>query len=515
VELKIYEENPNAHEGKDDITFAYEANFFLFATLEVARPVAQARGQAPQQVPVLTGMPVSGMAYLDRPSGAGYFIFPDLSVRHEGLYRLSFNLYEETKHSEDLDKEGSLDSQSKVTGAAPEASFDWRMEVKSDLFTVYSAKKFPGLAESTNLSRTVAEQGCRVRIRRDVRMRRREGKNGEYDEVAEDEYSRQSRPLEQEPYRERSRSMSNGSEEGRSQYQDGQTQPYPNSSYHGSPATQNATPHGQHLSFLGGGAQGSQFSQPAPPAPPPPPQQPPPQYYASGPPGPPAYPTNPLYHAQAPPIQSSSNYFDGRQNSYPPYPSNPPREDTLEGSYRRASGTTVHSQLRIYSEMDSYNRLYQPPAPLPPASSAIPPPQLAPLKMPNSQHETIHSPVAPYPPFNRGAPPMASPLHERAPERASFSYSLYNEPAPSLQPLQSSLRPSEPQRTRGKRAHGDAFNSNDIEPLFNGMRPSSSNGRGNDDVSEEDSIVIPLSYKRADGSEQSRELPTAQVNRLN
>ena len=47
-------------------------------------------------------------------------------------------------------------------------SFDWRMEVKSDLFTVYSAKKFPGLAESTNLSRTVAEQGCRVRIRRDV-----------------------------------------------------------------------------------------------------------------------------------------------------------------------------------------------------------------------------------------------------------------------------------------------------------------------------------------------------------
>jgi hypothetical protein len=513
VELKIYEENPNAHEGKDDITFAYEANFFLFATLEVARPVAQARGQAPQQVPVLTGMPVSGMAYLDRPSGAGYFIFPDLSVRHEGLYRLSFNLYEETKHPEDFDKEGSVDSKPKVAGAAPDASFDWRMEVKSDLFTVYSAKKFPGLAESTNLSRTVAEQGCRVRIRRDVRMRRREGKNGEYDDVAEDEYSRQGRPLEQEPYRERSRSASNGSEEGRSQYQDAQNQQYPNSSYHGSPATQNATPHGQHLSFLGGGAQGSQFSQPAPPAPPQQ-QQPQPQYYSSGPPGPPAYATNPPYHTQPTPIQPSSNYFDSRQNSYPAYQSNPPREDAFDGSYRRASGSTVHPQNRLYPELDSYNRIYQPPAPLPQATSAIQPPQLAPLKMPNSQHETIHSPVAPYPSFNRTAPPMVSPLHERAPERASFSYSHYNEPAPSLQPLQSSLRPSEPQRPRGKRAHGDAFASNAIEPLYNGMRPSSSNGRGNDDVGEEDSIMIPLSYKRADGSEQSRELPTAQVSHL-
>ena len=56
------------------------------------------------------------------------------------------------------------------------------MEVKSQDFVVYSAKKFPGLTESTALSRTVAEQGCRVRIRRDVRMRRRDGKGGnDYD----------------------------------------------------------------------------------------------------------------------------------------------------------------------------------------------------------------------------------------------------------------------------------------------------------------------------------------------
>lgn len=185
MELRIFE-----GDAKTDITFSYNANFFLFATLETARPICHGRVQpSPQQIPVLTGMPVSGMAYLDRPSEAGYFIFPDLSVRHEGRYKLSFNLYEETKDEKDTDAEQSIENQSKpsLIGATPNGSFDWRLEVKSAAFTVYSAKKFPGLAESTVLSRTVAEQGCRVRIRRDVRMRRREGKTaGDFEEFEED-----------------------------------------------------------------------------------------------------------------------------------------------------------------------------------------------------------------------------------------------------------------------------------------------------------------------------------------
>ncbi|KAA8911748.1 velvet factor, partial [Sphaerosporella brunnea] len=146
-------------------TFAHNANFFLFATLEHARPVAQARGMpAPAPAPVLTGVPVSGMAYLDRPAPAGYFIFPDLSVRHEGSYRLRFGLYE---HSNEESYPLPADN------LEPREFCTHRLDVKSKPFTVFSAKKFPGLAESTTLSRIVAEQGCRVRIRRDVRMRRR------------------------------------------------------------------------------------------------------------------------------------------------------------------------------------------------------------------------------------------------------------------------------------------------------------------------------------------------------
>ena len=97
VELRIFD-GPSPDNAKD-VTFLYNANFFLFATLEHARVMAHGRVQTPaaNTPPVLTGMPVSGMAYLDRPQEAGYFLFPDLSVRHEGRYRLTFNLYDQAK----------------------------------------------------------------------------------------------------------------------------------------------------------------------------------------------------------------------------------------------------------------------------------------------------------------------------------------------------------------------------------------------------------------------------------
>ncbi|KAL4936681.1 velvet factor-domain-containing protein [Aspergillus oleicola] len=182
IEMLVYESDPHDPEKPAvDVTFAYNANFFLYATLETARPMAQ--GRLPSPAPscaVLTGVPVAGVAYLDRPMAAGYFIFPDLSVRHEGLYRLCFHLYEQTKESRD-ETEGTLSRPTPAPGklGAPHQFLDYRLEVCSDPFTVYSAKKFPGLNESTGLSRTIAEQGCRVRIRREVRMRRRGDKRAD------------------------------------------------------------------------------------------------------------------------------------------------------------------------------------------------------------------------------------------------------------------------------------------------------------------------------------------------
>ena len=184
VELKIYDIQGDS---KTDITFSHNANFFLFTTLESARPIAASRGTSTSTPhPVLTGTPVAGMAYLDRPSPAGYFIFPDLSVRHEGKYRLSFNLFEDAK-GKDSQSETSMGGSHSTNGKTTLQtvnSFGYRLEVKSKPFVVYSAKKFPGLTESTSLSRLVAEQGCRVRIRRDVRMRRRDPKTSKgFDDV--------------------------------------------------------------------------------------------------------------------------------------------------------------------------------------------------------------------------------------------------------------------------------------------------------------------------------------------
>lgn len=206
VQLKILEMNSNGagEETAEDITFMMNANYFLFATLEPARHMAQARGMPdPNKPTVLTGTPVAGMVYLDRPNPAGYFIFPDLSVRHEGYFRLSFSLYEELKRTEDQDK---MEDPSRAPSAG-DNHVTHRLEVKSAVLQVFSAKKFPGLTESTSLSRVVAEQGCRVRIRRDVRMRRastRDEKSGKdwdgYEDDTAHQRAKMSRTPEVPPY---------------------------------------------------------------------------------------------------------------------------------------------------------------------------------------------------------------------------------------------------------------------------------------------------------------------------
>lgn len=218
--MKIFE---GAHrESAKDITFAYNADFFLYANLHHAHEVASGRVAPPSTPPVLTGMPVSSMILLDRPTEAGYFIFSDLSVRHEGKYFLTFSLMEEVKEDRDKDADEPMSGTDEIVGpdmgpGQEMRCWNFRTTVQTDDFDVYSAKKFPGLQESTLLSRTVAEQGCRVRIRRDVRMRRREkGKGAKDTSARDDEYARAAAvaaaaPPERTPTTVRGRSSSNGS----------------------------------------------------------------------------------------------------------------------------------------------------------------------------------------------------------------------------------------------------------------------------------------------------------------
>ncbi|KAG1454375.1 hypothetical protein G6F46_008287 [Rhizopus delemar] len=71
----------------------------------------------------------------------------DISIRLEGIFRLKFTLFQ-------------------IKGLEIER----KSAVISNVFQVYSPKSFPGMSESTELTRLFSEQGVRIRIRKESRI---------------------------------------------------------------------------------------------------------------------------------------------------------------------------------------------------------------------------------------------------------------------------------------------------------------------------------------------------------
>ncbi|KAJ2864478.1 hypothetical protein FB639_005199 [Coemansia asiatica] len=78
-----------------------------------------------------------------------FFVFPNLSIRLEGRYRLRFTLIK-------IPSLCDVPQQMIPTSIA---------SVFSEPFDVYSIKTFPGMIESTPLSRALAQQGLKIPIR--------------------------------------------------------------------------------------------------------------------------------------------------------------------------------------------------------------------------------------------------------------------------------------------------------------------------------------------------------------
>ncbi|OJD25679.1 hypothetical protein ACJ73_02956 [Blastomyces percursus] len=499
VELRVFESDLN-DQHKTDITFSYNANFFLFATLEWARPIAHGRVQTQTpSCPVLTGVPVAGIAYLDRPTQAGYFIFPDLSVRHEGLYRLNFNLYEEMKEPKHADKGGPLaHPQNRLapsTPSKPHQFLHFRLVVKSAPFTVYSAKKFPGLAESTTLSRIVAEQGCRVRIRRDVRMRRREPKSNKDYGAYDDRHRATPDPYPGTPI-ERPRSTSNASIDDHYIYPAPPPQqvPSPEYGYH-HPAHQQpspiptAAPH-SHLSF------GAHAQYHVPPPPPPPHGA-----AAAAHPAPPstAYPSPHLGYVHTRQISGGSEYDPLRQK-YPHYPPASPHSDIYDQS---------NPSMPMNPSMDhpsypqvSYDQRLADPKLYNPQSQLHHAPQ-------QQQEQHQHQPPPP-PPSSAAAAVQTTPhrtpaqpaILPQTPSRLSVEIDPAAEADDTIISATRTRRgwvldekPGPAKRTRGASEH-------DHQPLRNGQRPAMSDDeRASGELSEtsggsDDEVMM---YRRADG----------------
>ncbi|KAL5614890.1 hypothetical protein BROUX41_004969 [Berkeleyomyces rouxiae] len=99
---------------------------------------------------------VSAQRLTDTDDKVGvWFILHDLSVRTEGNFRLKFTVV-------NIAADNNSSNVSINQGSVPILASCF-----SDAFTVYSAKKFPGVCESTALSKCFASQGIKIPIRKE------------------------------------------------------------------------------------------------------------------------------------------------------------------------------------------------------------------------------------------------------------------------------------------------------------------------------------------------------------
>lgn len=85
-----------------------------------------------------------------------FFIFPDLSCRQNGTYRLRFTLMKVSMPMMTEDGQGS------IAGS-----------VDSETFEVFSAKDFPGMRASTTLTKELKRQGATVSVKKGKGQKKR------------------------------------------------------------------------------------------------------------------------------------------------------------------------------------------------------------------------------------------------------------------------------------------------------------------------------------------------------
>ncbi|KAK6536185.1 hypothetical protein TWF281_000430 [Arthrobotrys megalospora] len=122
--------------------------YFMCTNLYPASETPKDTGASSSYNQALAGTLVSSLHRLkdiDNTDG-GFFVFGDLSVKVEGQFRLRFSLFEISS-----------------------SEVHYIKSITSAPFTVYPMKNFPGMSESTFLSRSFGDQGVRLRIRKEPR----------------------------------------------------------------------------------------------------------------------------------------------------------------------------------------------------------------------------------------------------------------------------------------------------------------------------------------------------------
>ncbi|KAJ2829490.1 hypothetical protein GGI24_002127 [Coemansia furcata] len=134
--------------------YLHNPYYFMYATLMDESGERELNTLNDKKARTMTGSVVASLAHLKDIDGndGAFFVFPDLSVRCEGVYKLKFSLFE-------------------IVGN----QIFFCKSIMSTSFTVYSAKKFPGMEESTRLTKLFAEQGLKIRVRKEQKSTRPKG----------------------------------------------------------------------------------------------------------------------------------------------------------------------------------------------------------------------------------------------------------------------------------------------------------------------------------------------------
>ncbi|CAG8434787.1 11745_t:CDS:2 [Ambispora gerdemannii] len=177
IQLKVYDGSISQTEKSN--SFLQNPYFFMYASLVAPDTEEELHLLRDGKTRSTTGSVVSSLYHLKDidNSDAGFFVFPDLSVRMEGTYRLKLSLFEIIGH-----------------GTSTRREVFHCKSILSEIFIVYSAKRFPGMEESTFLSRSFADQGLKIRIRKEIRIRRRIQKRKEIEPAESAESSQAKRP---------------------------------------------------------------------------------------------------------------------------------------------------------------------------------------------------------------------------------------------------------------------------------------------------------------------------------
>ncbi|KAJ3324410.1 hypothetical protein HDV06_006821 [Boothiomyces sp. JEL0866] len=155
VELKIHEDEAVTAESA---RLRFQPFLFAYATLVDHQTFEELSFLADESTRILSGVLASSLYSLKDPENppnfGSFFVFPDISVRKEGVFRLKIALYR---------MEGGNGDPLAPRKVIQKAS------IMTEPFEVYSSKSFPAPAAATLLSRSFAEQGLKLKLRKQHR----------------------------------------------------------------------------------------------------------------------------------------------------------------------------------------------------------------------------------------------------------------------------------------------------------------------------------------------------------